>query len=63
MLEVEEKISQLEANLAELEKQLQNPPENAGIVVQLGKHYTEVQSSLSQQMQMWEDLAIQLDRV
>ena len=63
MLEVEEKISQLEANLAELEKQLQNPPENAGNVVQLGKNYTELQSSLSHQMQMWEDLAIQLDRV
>ncbi|MDO9086293.1 MAG: ABC-F family ATP-binding cassette domain-containing protein [Anaerolineaceae bacterium] len=63
MLEVEEKISQLEATLAELEKQLQNPPDDAGKVVQLGKNYTEVQSTLSQQMQLWEELALQLDRV
>jgi len=63
MLDVEEKISQLEANLAELEKQLQNPPEDAGKVVQLGKNYTELQSALSYQMQLWEELALQLDRV
>jgi ATP-binding cassette subfamily F protein 3 len=63
MLDVEEKISQLEANLAELEKQLQNPPEDAGKVVQLGKNYTEMQSALSYQMQLWEELALQLDRV
>lgn len=63
MLDVEEKISQLEANLAELEKQLQSPPDDAGKVVQLGKNYTEVQSALSQQLQLWEELALQLERV
>lgn len=63
MLAVEEKISQLEANLAELEMQLQNPPDDAKEVIQLGKKYSEVQSVLSQQMQLWEELALQLDRV
>jgi len=63
MLSVEEKISQLEANLAELEMQLQNPPDDAKKVVQLGKKYTEVQSTLSQHMQLWEELALQLDMV
>ncbi len=63
MLSVEEKISQLEANLSELEMQLQNPPDDAEKVVQLGKKYTEVQLMLSQHMQLWEELALQLDRV
>lgn len=63
MLRVEEEISQLEANLAELEIQLQNPPDDAKKVVQLGEKYSEVQSTLSQHMQLWEELAIQLDRV
>jgi len=63
MLRLEEEISQLEANLAELEMQLQNPPDDAKKVVQLGKKYSEVQSALSQNMQLWEELALQLDRV
>ncbi|MBW6475366.1 MAG: ABC-F family ATP-binding cassette domain-containing protein [Anaerolineaceae bacterium] len=63
MLRVEEEISQLEANLAELEIQLQNPPDDAKKVVQLGNKYSEVQSALSQHMQLWEELALQLDRV
>ncbi len=63
MLNLEEKISQLEANLVEIEIQLQNPPDNANKVVQLGKKYSEVQSALLQHMQMWEELALQLDRV
>jgi len=63
MWRVEEEISQLEANLAALEIQLQNPPEDAKKVVQLGKKYSEVQSTLSQHMQLWEELALQLDRV
>jgi uncharacterized coiled-coil DUF342 family protein len=63
MLRVEEEISQLEANLAELEMQLQNPPDDAKKVVQLGKKYSEVQSALSQHMHLWEELALQLDRV
>jgi ATP-binding cassette subfamily F protein 3 len=63
MLRVEEEISQLEANLAALEIQLQNPPDDAKKVVHLGKKYSEVQSVLSQHMQLWEELALQLDRV
>jgi hypothetical protein len=43
--------------------QLQNPPVDAKKVVQLGKKYSEVQSALSQHMQLWEELALQLDRV
>ncbi len=62
MLRVEEEISQLEANLSELEIQLQNPPDDAKKVVQLGNKYSEVQSALSYQMQLWEELAIQLER-
>lgn len=63
MLRVEEEISKLEANLADIEMQLQNPPDDAKKVVQLGKKYSEVQSALSQQMQLWEELALQLERV
>jgi ATP-binding cassette subfamily F protein 3 len=63
MLRVEEEISQLEANLAAIEMQLQNPPDDAKKVVQWGKKYSEVQSALSQHMQLWEELALQLDRV
>lgn len=63
MLRVEEEISQLEADLVKLEMQLQNPPDDAKQIVQLGKKYTEMQSALSQHMQLWEELALQLDRV
>ena len=62
MLDVEEKISQLETNLLDLEKQLQNPPDDSLKVVQLGEKYTEMQSELTQNMKIWEELAFQLEQ-
>ncbi len=58
---VEAQISQLEADISAIESALQNPPDDAGKVVQLGKDYSKLQSVLSEQMQHWEDLAKQLE--
>ena len=62
MLAAEAKISQLEAELTSIELALQNPPEDAGKVVQLGQEYSKLHSVLSEQMQAWEELAKQLEQ-
>ena len=59
--EVELKISEIEGRLAELEQQLQNPPEDGEKVVKLGVEYSKVQARLSEQMQLWERLAGELE--
>ena len=62
MLEAEEQISQLESKLSDLEKQLQNPPDDSAIVIQIGKKYAETQSELTQILQIWEELALQMEQ-
>ena len=62
MLAAEAKISQLEAELTSIELALQNPPDDAGKVVQLGQEYSKLHSVLSEQMQAWEELAKQLEQ-
>jgi ATP-binding cassette subfamily F protein 3 len=61
MMATEDKISQLEAAITNIELALQNPPEDAGKVVQLGQEYARLNSDLSEQMQAWEELAKQLE--
>ena len=59
--DVELKILLIEGRLAELEQQLQNPPDDGEKVVQLGVEYAEVQARLNEQMQLWERLVGELE--
>jgi len=61
MQNLEAKISQLESEIIAIELALQNPPEDTDKVVQLGQDYSRLQSILSEQLQNWEDLAMQLE--
>jgi len=54
--EVEERISGLETELAELSRKLENPPADVGKVHQLGKEYARVQAELDQLMEEWAEL-------
>lgn len=61
MQNLEAKISQLEAEITAIELVLQNPPEDAVKVVQLGEDYANLQSILAEQLHNWEALAMQLE--
>ena len=57
--ESEKRIEDMEAKLEELGKQLEQP-ENASDMTLVNK-YTELQSSLDEEMQKWEELSLQLE--
>ena len=57
--ESEKRIEDMEAKLEELGKQLEQP-ENASDMT-LENKYTELQSSLDEEMQKWEELSLQLE--
>ena len=57
--ESEKRIEDMEATLEELGKQLEQP-ENASDMTLVNK-YTELQSSLDEEMQKWEELSLQLE--
>lgn len=57
--ESEKRIEEMEAKLEELGKQLEQP-ENASDMTLVNK-YTELQSSLDEEMQKWEELSLQLE--
>ncbi|MCP4140750.1 MAG: ABC-F family ATP-binding cassette domain-containing protein [Chloroflexi bacterium] len=55
--EVENKVAALESRLAELGKELENPPEDAGEIRKLGEEYTQVQDEMDAMLIEWEELA------
>ncbi|MBT7324569.1 MAG: ABC-F family ATP-binding cassette domain-containing protein [Anaerolineae bacterium] len=55
--EVENKVAALEARLGELGAQLENPPEDADALRQLGEEYTQVQDEMDAMLVEWEALA------
>ena len=56
--ELENQIAALESKLAELGKQLENPPEDPAEVAKLGKLYNSVQREMDEKLGEWERLQI-----
>ena len=54
--QLENKIAELEAHLAELGKQLENPPADGGMVKRLGEEYTSVQKEMDEKLAEWEGM-------
>ena len=54
--ELENRISALESKLAELGKQLENPPTDPAKVAKLGKEYEFVQREMDEKLGEWEGL-------
>ncbi len=54
--ELENAITALEAQLADLGHKLENPPADPGKVVQLGKEYERVQKQMDEKLAEWEGL-------
>ncbi len=54
--EIENQIAELEGKLAELGKQLENPPAGPAIVAKLGKEYESVQREMDEKLGEWEGL-------
>ena len=52
--EVESQIAELEARLAALSRQLENPPPELAKVQRLGGEYVQVQNTLEALMQEWD---------
>jgi len=57
---IEAEISALEAQIAMITRQLENPPSDAGKVIQLGRDYQNLQHNLEVRLTEWADLAEQL---
>jgi len=55
--EVENQVADLEARLAVLSKQLENPPKNPETLARLGEEYIQVQDEMDEMLIEWEDLA------
>ncbi|PKO14973.1 MAG: ABC transporter ATP-binding protein [Chloroflexi bacterium HGW-Chloroflexi-10] len=58
---VEAQIADLEAEITRLETQLQNPPEDGGMVLRLAQAYQQAQDALAEQMHTWENVGAQLE--
>ena len=58
---VENEIADLELRMKELEQQLQNPPEDGLEVGQLGADYQNTQHELTEQLNIWEEIATRLE--
>ncbi|MFZ3078419.1 MAG: ATP-binding cassette domain-containing protein, partial [Bellilinea sp.] len=54
---IETEIAMLESQIAAITRQLENPPTDAGKVVQLGRDYQNLQRSLEAQLSDWAELA------
>ena len=52
--ELENKIAELEADLANLGAQLESPLVNANEVIKLGKEYKRVQKEMDEKLAEWE---------
>ncbi len=58
MQELENQIAKLDAKLAELGKQLENPPDDPAEVAKLGEEYAAVQHEMDEKLGEWEGLQI-----
>jgi ATP-binding cassette, subfamily F, member 3 len=56
LAEIEEQIAYLEAELAELSAQLQNPPANPDQVQELGQEYVQTEKEINALLEEWEQL-------
>jgi len=54
---IEAEITDLESQIAGVSRQLENPPADAGKVVQLGRDYQNLQHSLETRLSEWSELA------
>ncbi len=61
MREIEEEIAYLEAELAELSDQLQNPPTDSEWVQKLGEDYVEIENEIHALLAEWERLHPEMD--
>jgi ATP-binding cassette subfamily F protein 3 len=60
LVEVENEISALEASLAQVSRQLENPPADTGQVQKLAREYERLQHALEQRMEEWAALSEEL---
>ncbi len=58
---VEEKISSLESQIRGIEKQLETPPADTGLVQKLGSEYTDLHRELDKRLEDWSRLVDQLN--
>ncbi len=57
LIDLENEISALEASLAQVSRQLENPPADAGQVHRLAREYERLQHMLEQRMEEWASLS------
>ncbi|GAB4416540.1 MAG: ABC-F family ATP-binding cassette domain-containing protein [Anaerolineales bacterium] len=58
MQELENRIAELERELAALGKRLENPPDDPAEVAKLGEEYTSVQREMDKMVSEWEELQV-----
>ena len=56
--ELENKIAELEATLANLSSQLESPMVKPDEVVKIGKEYTRVQAEMDEKLAEWERMQV-----
>ena len=54
--ELEDQIAGLEAHLAAISRQLENPPDDPGKVQQLGSEYVRVEKEMDELLNLWDEL-------
>ena len=59
--QVEKAIVELEAQIDQLEGQLQNPPEDGNLVRNLAVEYHKTQDKLAENLKVWEEVATRLE--
>ena len=59
--QVEKAIVELEAQIDQLEGQLQNPPEDGNLVRNLAVEYHKTQDKLAENLKIWEEVATRLE--
>ncbi len=50
-------ISRLEAELAAVTAQLENPPDDPALVASLAERYEQIRAALEEQLHIWTELA------
>jgi ATP-binding cassette, subfamily F, member 3 len=54
---LETRIAELESNLAQISRQLENPPPDPGKVQQLGREYLRIQHDLEAHLEEWAEIS------
>lgn len=60
LIALEDEISAIEAQLADLSRRLENPPADAGKVYQMGQEYERLQQTLEARLEEWAQLSEEL---